>query len=635
MKIIIASPNFKLFAGRDTEFLYFYREKNLLWKKKLPASETKLLGLANNGHLLVQTPEGLFSYYASGEESILPLEPYRPKILEEKGIVLGNILLEELGNGFLIEKLTERQKITESFLGFLKKKKETPDIETVYELARFDMDSHMEETVCSFAIEKGKGKFLWTATHNLDYLVIAEERPKPFPQKGFSSKMLLSQPKNGKYIYEVTMEETSIGEIAINNSGVVMAKLETPEETEFLGIKPNGEKFFITSPSRNVFLRHLGEKFLLLEEPVERVFYFKDFENKTFITLNVKILDELDTQLHFFFKPNDDPILVAQEADGKTLQLSYTTLENLEIQFQSWVREAQQKKAQPQTSELQKEQEEAEKQREAALALKSQELSKALAQEEISNAKPVESPGEKKKVSEQLDAKVAPSAPRYQINEIPFEFESFTSPPSQAEAESESFFTPLEKKQAAEISPFSSEIPLPNLPQPPQPLNETKEEQTTPIQESTTPSPSPLSAPINEQISSKHFEPTKAQLLKELERLKLLMITGELSREEGEQKKAEIEKQLQNLEPKDLIQKPAQTEPTTHSVPAKKEKLDLIPLEIPPNTENLSSNQTNIEKERIEKLLEKLEERFIHGEISEKAYQELKEKYEQKLRSLP
>lgn len=321
-----------------------FREKSLLWKKKLPGSEAAMIGVANNGLLLVRTKEGLRRYYASGEEAHSPIDRYKPKALSEQSASLGGILVQEFGGGLVIEKRVEKGKVGDSLLGFLKKGKGDPGGAILHEIVHYELASEQEDTIWKYQSEKDRGRFLWAAIADLSHMVVSEEKPKAFPQRGTVTKMLLLQPKEGRSIYEVSLTDTRVTELSINADGVVMARLEAGGEAQYLGLKPDGEKFFITPPKPGVVIRYLGRKFLLLEEIENRMLHFLSFDDKPLFSLDLKIFDSTLTKYQFFFQPNDDPILVSVEPDGRSLEILYTSLDHLPIQYEGWLLESERRR---------------------------------------------------------------------------------------------------------------------------------------------------------------------------------------------------------------------------------------------------------------------------------------------------
>lgn len=114
-----------------------------------------------------------------------------------------------------------------------------------------------------------------------------------------------------------------------------------------------------------------------------------------------------------------------------------------------------------------------------------------------------------------------------------------------------------------------------------------------------------------------------SEVLKNLEKIKLQYVTGFLSREEYENQVKEVELKLSEFKDESSAKKPDETEakPETASISA---SLSEAPEE---KIYSLSSR----ERGKIERLLNALEERFAMGEISEKIFLELRDKYKKQL----
>lgn len=154
----------------------------------------------------------------------------------------------------------------------------------------------------------------------------------------------------------------------------------------------------------------------------------------------------------------------------------------------------------------------------------------------------------------------------------------------------------------------------------------------------------------------------RANIFSQLERLKLMHVTGELPKDEYEQKKALLEQELAVLIP--LLPKealslnpPEKIRETLQPPSLMKELMSSnvsYEADIVHTTNAIHKSDTIYKADTVHKidavhktdaaheedlrrtqnLIEKLEERFIVGEISEKTYLDLKEKYEKKLNDL-
>ncbi len=118
-----------------------------------------------------------------------------------------------------------------------------------------------------------------------------------------------------------------------------------------------------------------------------------------------------------------------------------------------------------------------------------------------------------------------------------------------------------------------------------------------------------LPMPVMEKL------PSKVELYQSLETLKLRLVMGAISEEEYQEKKEKIERFIEKLE-QTLTASPA-------PLPAYKTNV----LKLPEEPERKGSAEEEAQRQKIQQLLESLEERFILGEVNEASYRELKAKY--------
>jgi hypothetical protein len=340
---ILPSANFKYFAAYTEEYFFLFREKSLLWKKKFPSTPSSVIGVGNNGLVLVKMEDGFFTYYPAVEDPTSPIESYMTSSLNAQGIRLGQVFVEESGDGLIVEKVMEKTKSSPSFLKMLSKDK-IAQTSVSGQLVLYNINSASEEIIWRFNIEREKTGFSWACTRNLDFVIVAEEKTKPFPQKGSLVKMLLFGHKAGKSHQEITISDTKITELMVNEQGIVGARMEFPDEVQYLGIKLDGNKFFVTPPQVSASLIHVGKNMIVFEEKENKIWHFRSFEDKGLFSFDFKLLEKLDIDYHFFFKANDDAVVVGIEEDERTLRMIYSTFSDLEILYKGWQLEVQNKK---------------------------------------------------------------------------------------------------------------------------------------------------------------------------------------------------------------------------------------------------------------------------------------------------
>ncbi len=522
---ILCSPNFKFFAGRDEEELFLYREKNRVWQKKLPDPDTTLVGVANNGTILVSTLEGLFTYGEKGENDPAPIERYRQAVLGADGTVLRKIVFLEQGSGFIAEKLTEKK--DNSLLGRLKPGGDSRQLR--FEIVRYNLFDDSEEQVWQFTTEHGKGNFFWAATSGLNYLAAAEKRSKVFPGRGFQTQVFLYDLTNGKSLYNATLPDAQMSELCLSQEGLLFLRVDSENETQLVGVYPDGRKFFITPAAVDPHLHHVGKECVVLFDRSRKAYYFKTFDDRLRFSMDMQILDEIKAQYTLFFRPNDDVVLAGFDQADDTFRVSYSTIEDLQIEYKRWQLQAKSAKELVVQETRTKETEIIEKKRqEEAFAEKKAMFHSALLEETI------------KPKSISLES-------------------AFEKPAASSEAK-----PTVPSGGAASKSPSASR---------------------------------------------------KTEVAKELERVKLQLITGAISELEAETKRNELALQLESPD----------SNRETESTPTK--QLALAPLD-----ESLLPVQNeSAEKGRLLELLEKIEERFIRGEVTESTYLELKRKYQKKL----
>lgn len=556
---IISSANAKFFAEICEGMLMLYREKNLLWSKSLPSPNCSVIGLGNNGILAVRSPGGILLYSAVGEERNTPIEQYSTAALAAASSFIRAGFMEERGNYLVLERVTERTSISERiFKQRVKDNKDIPkDGVNLHELLLVDLSSLSEERLWYHIVPKSiLVSFIWKMNADLSYYAVCEFSQRAIPNSQILQKLFLVERKNNRDLYSINFVDAGLCGIHINYQGSIVVQIEDSKERQLILIDKTGRRAFITPPDAEYEVLHLGKHFVVLKIKNQSRLILKTFDDKLMYNLNLSVFDSLERPYTFIFRPNDDIILAGHENDESMLRITYTTVDNFDIECKRWQLIA----------------EESAREQDVSFRKQTEEDRARLIKEQMTRKKM------------------------------------------------------MELEEAAKLF----------------------EKDTCAVVSSRLSASSLVPEPVKEQNINKSY------ILNQLERLKLKFIVGDISKEEYEQQRELLERELACIETGGaygssltvLPEEQAQTKP-----PVTQEYVAIaspVPSSIPESRSNLSVPKHVKSKilpqagpaqggpsediEKVEQLLEKLEERFIMGEISEKVYVELKEKYEAKLK---
>lgn len=545
---IISSANAKFFAEICEGMLMLYREKNLLWKRSLPSPDCSVIGLGNNGILAVRSPGGILLYSTVGEERNTPIEQYSTAALAATSSFIRVGFMEERGNYLALERVTERTSISERI--FKQRVKDNKDVPktgvNLHELLLVDLSSLSEERLWYHIAPKSiPVSFIWKMNADLSYYAVCEFSQRTIPNSQTLQKVFLVERNNNRTLYSINFVDAGLCDIRINYQGSIVVQIEDAKERQLILIDKTGRRAFITPPDAGYEVLHLGKHFVVLKIKNQSRLILKTFDDKLMYNLNLSVFDSLERQYIFIFRPNDDIILAGHENDESMLKITYTTVDNFDIECKRWQLIA----------------EEHAREQDVTFRKQTEEDRVRLIKEQMTRQKMMEL---------EETAKL------------------------------------FEKKPCAVVS-----------------------------------SRLLASSVAPEQVKEQNVN--KSYILNQLERLKLKFITGDISKEEYEQQRELLERELACIETGGAYGSPltvlpeeqAQTKP-----PVTQERAAIalpVSSSVPENKPALSVPEpvkSSEDIEKVEQLLEKLEERFIMGEISEKVYVELKEKYEAKLKLL-
>lgn len=336
---IISSANAKFFAEICEGMLMLYREKNLLWKKSLPSSDCSVIGLGNNGILAVRSPGGILLYSTMGEERNTPIEQYSTATLAATSSFIRAGFMEERGNYLALERVTERTSISERI--FKQRVKDNKDVPkagvNLHELLLVDLSSLSEERLWYHIAPKSMPvSFIWKMNADLSYYAVCEFSQRTIPNSQILQKLFLVERNNNHTLYSINFVDAGLCDIRINYQGSIVVQIEDAKERQLILIDKTGRRAFITPPDTEYEVLHLGKHFVVLKIKNQSRLILKTFDDKLMYNLNLSVFDSLERQYIFIFRPNDDIILAGHENDESMLKITYTTVDNFDIECKRW-----------------------------------------------------------------------------------------------------------------------------------------------------------------------------------------------------------------------------------------------------------------------------------------------------------
>ena len=561
----------RYFACKTGHELTLLRFENAIWTKTLPHEETRIIGIGNNGSVVIQDEEGLWIHFLSEDEPMDFLAPFSAKALAAQSAAIQNVVFKDLGTQLCFERITLESK-GKGILGALKSGSKDRDVE-LHEIVFYSIPEKKHDTYHKFSHPSSfETKFLWSISKSFNYMITGE------PHKaGRSMRMKCTIVYVDTYesYHEFTLVDPRIERIMINDHGTALVDHQGEEGKELLIITSEGKRFSVTPPEEYTIL-HLGRNYVAMLASPQPTLIIKSFENILMCSAELKSLDELNIPFEILFNIKDELDII--HVLNNEVKVQTSGVDRVHIDAKRWALMARHVR---ESAGL------------APVEVKKVEQ-KRISMEELTRQKKGEY-GERV-IVDRADAMRAIESLKLQFITGQISEEDYVREKEELEKEMNFIQTEArsagEDDESADAAPFEEEE-LPSY----------NEEYQVPAKEEPPPPPKPAVPPEAQQpLSRKPVEP--ARELPRQEEKPPAQVTEPSPPARAAQPVEQGKPPIQASAPPPPPEKTTEVKAASPAVPAAEQ-----------------------EKERIERLLMALEERFIMGEISEDTYRTLKTKY--------
>jgi len=330
MHNFVASPNSRFFIYQIEKDILFTRGDRVLWKKSIAHDNFRILGIGNNGSIAVLTSEGI-QIYGVIEQDPSFVDAFSQKALSEKSAFVGQILFNENGTQFCLDRIAEESKLTGKIfgaLGAVPPEKSLKQHEIIfYSIADRNHVSYYK-TQLPRDMEK---KFRWSISKDFNFIVIGE------PQKtGKTTKIRFQVVHVHSYeaYQEFMIPDLPVSALLINNLGLTLLDCVTGEKQEIQLISQDGQKFSVKPPAVDYEVLHLGRNYVAFLTRGTPALYIKSFDDILLCHADFSSLYELKIPFSLFFNSKDEiDILYMVEGEPKVLS---SDIDRISIDAKRW-----------------------------------------------------------------------------------------------------------------------------------------------------------------------------------------------------------------------------------------------------------------------------------------------------------
>ncbi len=251
--------------------------------------------------------------------------------LSKKSAFIGQILFNENGTQFCLDRIAEESKLTGKIfgaLGAVPPEKSLKQHEIIfYSIVDKNHVSYFK-TQLPRDMEK---KFRWSISKDFNFIVIGE------PQKtGKTTKIKFQVVHVHSYeaYQEFVIPDLHVSALLVNNLGMTLIDCDTGEKKEIQLISQDGQKFTITPPAVEYEVLHLGRNYVAFLTTGSPALYIKSFDDILLCHADFSSLHELKIPFSLVFNSKDEiDILYMVEGEPKILS---SDIDRIAIDAKRW-----------------------------------------------------------------------------------------------------------------------------------------------------------------------------------------------------------------------------------------------------------------------------------------------------------
>lgn len=297
---------------RNDESLMLFLGERLMWSKDSFGADTRLLGLGNNGALLLVEYGKIVFYHQDGfYEEILEPEPYSH---------FNKAVLDGQGRRFCAEVEVQRDQSQKKRLGLFFRTQEVEDQMRLHRIFICDSVSREKTEIWDFERDvQNDGSIMWDITRELDLFAVAETSWIEKPIRTKLTRLYMINLCKDKSLFQINFTNIDLKGIHINEKGMLLIDILDEGHQQYILINTKGEKTYINPPLRNMKLLHFGNDAVVFKTLPEKVILFKDFRDNLIYIFDERMLESIGYDIPIIFKSNDDVLIMCYDEEKSTL----------------------------------------------------------------------------------------------------------------------------------------------------------------------------------------------------------------------------------------------------------------------------------------------------------------------------
>ncbi|MCE7871479.1 hypothetical protein DYH09_14015 [bacterium CPR1] len=293
------------------------------------------LAVGNNGEVFFRTESGVFVRLPYDRNAQLTKVELF-RARPEENVRLGKLRINADGREFCYEKIQPEKRLSEKIFRLLGKKDGDGGGASSHSLNLLNPRSSEALSFFSATLTPGKDdRFLWEVSPYFIYLVVAQTE-----KKGLVFQVINIPDKAVTAEFEMGVQ--NVTRIFVNDQGTVMLEVKQENAVTLVIVSANGK--FLLEPPPNYRVLHLGADWVAFQTMVDPHIIVRRFDKSLVVTADLRPLAKLGVEYRFLVNDRGDLDLVTFAEDVVTVH--NTDFRNLETDAKRWELLARQAAAQ-------------------------------------------------------------------------------------------------------------------------------------------------------------------------------------------------------------------------------------------------------------------------------------------------
>lgn len=330
MHAFSGSQNSRYFAYQhDGVLSLFNRNQKLLWRKDLSHLIFNILGVGNDGNIVIQSNQGLILFEASEPNPEL-IKTFTSKALSEQSSYIRLTFLNSKGTQICLDKVSEDKNLPSKIISVFAPSAPEKAMEN-HEIVFYSIINKNYTTYYRYTEPKNLGsKFIWNISRDFNFILTGEPHKT---SNGIKMRFSIVNVSSYEEYFNFAFLNPVINEIMINNNGTAIVDTISNNNRDLIIVTQFGQSFTIRT-SMDAKIMHLGTSFVALWMENEQKINIKTFQDGLVCIADFKVLNSLNIPYDILFNETDNIDIIYYLDDEINIQSS--GIDRIHIDARRW-----------------------------------------------------------------------------------------------------------------------------------------------------------------------------------------------------------------------------------------------------------------------------------------------------------